>query len=325
MTPGVLVADEPTTALDVTMEAQIIHLLRELRTDYHGAIVVVTHHLGVVGELCDRVYVMYAGEVVEEGLRGRDLPRARHPYTRALIACDPAHFDEHTPILPTIPGRCRISCTRRPAAASPTAAPGAQAAAAKWPRPGSGFPTPNPPSATRPGHDRRFWILPASRSICPAGGLFDALLPGASAASMSSTAFAVVEAGETLGLVGESGSGKTTLARAMLGLSPISAGTIPFDGAELRTKPSFANCARAAMMFQDPVASLSPRMNVGALLTEPFIIHGVAMQTARRRPRNCWHASAFAPTLPAAIRTSCPAARRAASAWPARWRCSPSW
>lgn len=68
MTPSILIADEPTTALDVTMEAQIIHLLRELRQDYQGAILVVTHHLGVVGELCDRVYVMYAGEVVEEGL-----------------------------------------------------------------------------------------------------------------------------------------------------------------------------------------------------------------------------------------------------------------
>ena len=105
MTPEVLVADEPTTALDVTMEAQIIHLLRELRHDHQGTIIVVTHHLGVVGELCDRVYVMYAGQVVEEGLVDDIYHAPRHPYTAALIACDPAHLETHTPVLPTIPGR----------------------------------------------------------------------------------------------------------------------------------------------------------------------------------------------------------------------------
>ncbi len=105
MKPSVLVADEPTTALDVTMEAQIIHLMRELRADYDGAIIVVTHHLGVIAELCDRVYVMYAGQIVEEGLVDDIYHAPRHPYTKALIACDPAHLEQHTPLLPTIPGR----------------------------------------------------------------------------------------------------------------------------------------------------------------------------------------------------------------------------
>ena len=105
MNPTILVADEPTTALDVTMEAQIIHLLRDLRRDYQGAILVITHHLGVVAELCDRVYVMYAGEVVEEALVDDLFHAPRHPYTSALIACDPGHFEQATPILPTIPGR----------------------------------------------------------------------------------------------------------------------------------------------------------------------------------------------------------------------------
>ncbi len=105
MAPQVLVADEPTTALDVTMEAQIIHLLRELRKDYNGAIVIITHHLGLVGELCDRVYVMYAGEVVEEGSTDDVYHHPRHPYTQALIACDPANLHDQTPVLPTIPGR----------------------------------------------------------------------------------------------------------------------------------------------------------------------------------------------------------------------------
>ena len=105
MQPHVLIADEPTTALDVTMEAQIIHLLRTLKDDHQGAIVIVTHHLGVVGELCDRVYVMYAGEVVEEATVDEIYHSPRHPYTAALIACDPAQLADRVARLPTIPGR----------------------------------------------------------------------------------------------------------------------------------------------------------------------------------------------------------------------------
>ena len=105
MAPRLLIADEPTTALDVTMEAQILHLLRGLRQEINGAIVIITHHLGVVGELCDRVYVMYAGQVVEEALVDDIYHNAKHPYTRALIGCDPAHLAIKTVVLPTIPGR----------------------------------------------------------------------------------------------------------------------------------------------------------------------------------------------------------------------------
>jgi len=104
MRPMLLIADEPTTALDVTMEAQIIHLLRELRHELQGAIVVITHHLGVIGELCDRVYVMYAGEVVEEGTTDEIYHNPAHPYTQALIACDPGHIEGPLDHLPTIPG-----------------------------------------------------------------------------------------------------------------------------------------------------------------------------------------------------------------------------
>ncbi len=105
MQPSIFLADEPTTALDVTMEAQIIHLLRELRNELDGAIIVVTHHLGVVAELCDRVYVMYAGQIVEQALVDDLFHAPRHPYTKALIACDPAHIHDTTSRLPTIPGR----------------------------------------------------------------------------------------------------------------------------------------------------------------------------------------------------------------------------
>jgi len=110
--PSLLIADEPTTALDVTMEAQIIHLFRELRRDYGGGILIVTHHLGVVAELCDRVYVMYQGEVVEGGDVDDIFHKPRHPYTRALLACDPARIIERTSYLPVISESERASFLR---------------------------------------------------------------------------------------------------------------------------------------------------------------------------------------------------------------------
>jgi ABC-type dipeptide/oligopeptide/nickel transport system ATPase component len=112
VSPSLLIADEPTTALDVTMEAQIIHLFRELRRDYGGGILIVTHHLGVVAELCDRVYVMYQGNVVEEGSVDDIFHHPRHPYTRALITCDPARLPERADYLPVISEAQRASFTK---------------------------------------------------------------------------------------------------------------------------------------------------------------------------------------------------------------------
>ena len=104
MDPMLLIADEPTTALDVTMEAQIIHLIRELRRELEATIVVVSHNLGLIAELCDEVVVMYAGEVVETGDVRAIFHRAAHPYTRALLECDPARERTRTRRLPVIPG-----------------------------------------------------------------------------------------------------------------------------------------------------------------------------------------------------------------------------
>ena len=104
MNPALLIADEPTTALDVTLEAQVIHLIRELRNTFECSILFVSHNLGLIAELCDEVVVMYAGEVVEQG-EVRDLfHNAKHPYTQMLLECDPARITEVRPELPTIPG-----------------------------------------------------------------------------------------------------------------------------------------------------------------------------------------------------------------------------
>lgn len=102
--PDLLIADEPTTALDATLEVQIIERLKELQTDFGCAILFISHHLGVIAELCDRVVVMYAGAVVESGTVREIFHHPKHPYTRRLIECDPGHIKTRARVLPTIPG-----------------------------------------------------------------------------------------------------------------------------------------------------------------------------------------------------------------------------
>ena len=102
--PDLLIADEVTTALDVTLEAQILHLLRELRGEINGSILFISHNLGAIAEICDRVVVLYAGEVVEQGPIADIFEQPRHPYTRALIACDPARIADARRELPVISG-----------------------------------------------------------------------------------------------------------------------------------------------------------------------------------------------------------------------------
>ena len=104
MNPALLIADEPTTALDVTLEAQVIHLIRELQSSFQCSILFVSHNLGLIAELCDEVVVMYAGEVVEQGEVHDLFHNAQHPYTQMLLECDPARITEVGPELPTIPG-----------------------------------------------------------------------------------------------------------------------------------------------------------------------------------------------------------------------------
>ena len=102
--PALLIADEPTTALDATLEVQIIHRLQQLQRDFGCAILFISHHLGVIAELCDEVVVMYAGEVVECGATRDVFDKPRHPYTRKLLECDPARIEQATRNLPVIPG-----------------------------------------------------------------------------------------------------------------------------------------------------------------------------------------------------------------------------
>ncbi|MBS0319094.1 MAG: dipeptide ABC transporter ATP-binding protein [Proteobacteria bacterium] len=242
--PSLLIADEPTTALDVTVQAQILALMRSLRDELGMAMLFITHDMGVVAETADRVVVMQGGRVVEQDDVMTLFTAPREPYTQALLRAVPrlgALADEDFPRKFDLPG----------------AAPDAAGAA---PRPGA---------VLLRVHDltTRFavkggWLGRAQRRVHAVERVsFD------------------LRAGETLALVGESGCGKSTTGRSLLKLVPITSGHVEFDGRDL--VPLSAQAMRPVrrdiqMVFQDPFASLDPRVTVGYSIAEPLYIHGVA-------------------------------------------------
>jgi len=307
MDPMLLIADEPTTALDVTMEAQIIHLIQELQAEFDATIMVVSHNLGLIAELCDEVVVMYAGEVVENGGVREIFHNASHPYTRALLECDPARELIRSRFLPTIPGdvpdlharprgcvfasRCSSvfdACHDRQPAAQPVSAPGHTACCHLLdatippdarPRPSAATPLVEPPEFARRAEaalldvrDLRVRFRTMGNLKARLKGVSDPFVDAVLHASLS------LKSGETLGLVGESGSGKTTLGRAILGLVAAQSGSAKFEGRELlglSAREFMPMRQHMAMMFQDPNGSLSPRQTIRSLFTEPFEIHGL--------------------------------------------------
>ncbi|MDE2913013.1 MAG: oligopeptide ABC transporter ATP-binding protein OppD [Paracoccaceae bacterium] len=328
MDPALLIADEPTTALDVTMEAQIIHLIREVQSEFGCTVMVVSHNLGLIAELCDEVVVMYAGEVVEHGGVESIFFDARHPYTQALLECDPAHDLEHRRFFPTIAGDVPdLHATPRGCVFAPRCPYAGDACRSTRPRPwpitqgdrvfhDSGIQDARWSDARVDGpshrarchrHDPEFASqlslnVPArrpgrARSVGPTNETppllvidqlrvrFPIMSPARAVVTRTKDRFVdavadvslTVRPGETLGLVGESGSGKTTLGRAVLGLNPVASGSLTFRGEALvgLSQRAYRKKRRdIAMMFQDPIGSLSPRQTVRQLLTEPLIVHG---------------------------------------------------
>ena len=308
MDPLLLIADEPTTALDVTMEAQIIHLIRELQAEMHATILVVSHNLGLIAELCDEVVVMYAGEVVENGDVNEIFHQAAHPYTRALLECDPARELTRTNYLPTIPGdlpdlhlkpqgcvfaaRCDQAMSICPDQQPVQFAADGNGHMARChlldPKieKSSRTEAKNTASATderavsKSKSDGRLLEVDNLRVRFRTMGGIKARLSGVEDPFVDAVlnASLSLKAGETLGLVGESGSGKTTLGRAILGLVEPYSGSAKFQGQELvglAAKEFMPMRQHMAMMFQDPIGSLSPRQTVRSLFIEPFEIHGL--------------------------------------------------
>ncbi len=271
--PKLLIADEPTTALDVTVQAQILELLDRLRRDRGMAVLLITHDLGVVSQYCDRVAVMYGGRIVETATAGDLFAHPAHRYTGALLATIPAANPPGVE-LPAIPG------TVPPLG---TAAFGVQLSSALrrhgrcLRRSGAGT------GRRRPSHRL---LEPRGMSLLQITGL-SKTYPGPQGRVVQavSEVSLTVEAGEVLGVVGESGCGKSTLGQAALRLIEPTAGEIRFDGQDLR-KLSRAGMRRARqdlqIIFQDPFGALNPRHRVGRIVGEPLLVQHRMGRAARR-------------------------------------------
>ena len=249
--PSLLIADEPTTALDVTVQAQILTLIRLLQDEMHMAVMFITHDMGVVAEIADRVVVMYHGAKAEEGTAEAIFEAPRERYTRALLSAVPrlgSMRGEDTPRKYTLVMTNGTRETAEPAREH--ASPGEKAPLLKV----RGLTTRFPVKSGFFGRVRR--RVHAVEHVS-----FD------------------IAAGETLALVGESGCGKSTTGRSLLRLVDIEGGSIEFAGRDIATLPApeLRSVRREIqMIFQDPFASLDPRLTVGFSIAEPLYVHGVA-------------------------------------------------
>ncbi|MDT0408384.1 MULTISPECIES: dipeptide ABC transporter ATP-binding protein [Streptomyces] len=238
--PGLLIADEPTTALDVTVQAEILDLLRRLAVDTGTGVLLVTHNMGVVADFVDRVAVMYRGEIVETGPVEDVLLRPGHDYTRRLLAAVP-----RLSVAEAVAEERAEAAQRKPEAVRD--------------EPTSSARTPEAPAPVAELTD-----------ISVVFGRGKAAVRALDGVSLH------VGPGETLGLVGESGSGKSTAARVALGLIPPTSGTVTLFGSDLgRTKGRARRALRSGIgvVLQDPVASLDARMTVGECVAEPLRVH----------------------------------------------------
>ena len=309
--PSLLIADEPTTALDVTIQAQILDLLRELNRDFGTAIVLISHDLGVIARVCTRTLVMYGGEVVEEGPTEHLLRDPRHPYTWALINAVP-RIDETTRgdrRLTTIEGQppdplampegCRFAprcpfkvarCDEHPELAEVAAGrkarcwvtqAGTTLAPARHAATAAATPEHRPAAATDPILRVRGLV---KHFALPKTGFFERPRHVHAVDEVDLDVFP----GETVGLVGESGCGKSTLARVVTRIHRPDAGEIRFDGVDIaqanqgQIRPLRR---RMQMVFQDPYASLNPRMSVADILGEPLRFHGLTGGSQETRER----------------------------------------
>ncbi|PFG34264.1 ABC transporter ATP-binding protein [Sanguibacter antarcticus] len=257
--PEVIVADEPTTALDVTVQAQILDLLRDLRDRLGTAIVLITHNMGVVADLADRVVVMYRGEVVEQASVQDLFESPQHPYTQRLLAA--------------VPYLGRATRTELPGAA-----PHATVVEPDQARTSTAA---DPGSTVEPGKSTREVPALAVENLVVD---FAGRLGSPSVRAIDDVSFAIAP-GAVLGLVGESGSGKTTAGRCAVGLVPASRGSVKVFGDDLAHASAQSLRAlrrRFGFVFQDPAASLNPRASVGACISEPLVVHDEGDHASRR-------------------------------------------
>ena len=309
--PDLLIADEPTTALDVTIQAQVLELLQQIQQDTHMAIMLITHDLGIVAGMADRVAVMYAGQLVEEASRDRFFADPRHPYSQRLFESLPS-VAKRDHALKTIPGfvpvldrdfsgcrfaercdlawdycrshepswsistdhhhvRCHLADDRVHA---PASAPGSA----------SESPRPHAPASTR--DDRLLLEVSDLKVYFPIHqGVFKRVVGQVYAVDGVSMR---LPEGHTQALVGESGCGKTTVGKGILQLIRPTGGSVRFDGTDLtRLKGERLRRMRSdfQFIFQDPYSSMNPRMRVGDIVEEGMIAQGIGNSGQERRKR----------------------------------------
>jgi glutathione transport system ATP-binding protein len=244
--PALLIADEPTTALDVTIQAQILQLIRVLQQEMQMGVIFITHDMGVVAEIADRVLVMRQGESVEQGTVRELFTAPQQPYTQALLAAVPKLGSMATQDFP-----------------------------AKFPLP-KGTENGGPQDTVPPGVAPILQVENLVTRFDLRSGILNRVTRRVHA--VENVSFELYP-GETLGLVGESGCGKSTTGRSLLKLVDSQRGTITFDGRQINQLkgPALQHLRRdIQFIFQDPYASLDPRLTVGFSIMEPLLVHNVA-------------------------------------------------
>ena len=287
--PKLIIADEPTTALDVTIQAQVLDLLDDLRRRLGMALLLITHDLGVVAQWADRVTVMYAGRIVEQAPTRPFFAQPRHPYARGLLgasvseASDGAEGGHYTTRrLTEIPGTIA-------SAAGEPGCPFAPRCPEMIPACRTAPPALAACRGRRAGMSPASWKLPRSEvhgmALLSVEGVHTRYVSrGRSVAAVDGVSLQIA-AGETVGLVGESGCGKSTLGKTILRLLEPSEGSIRLGGQELaglgqRALLPFRR--RMQMVFQDPFGALNPRQTIESLLDTPLKVHGVRQRAERR-------------------------------------------
>ncbi|AOF94192.1 ABC transporter ATP-binding protein [Sinorhizobium sp. RAC02] len=294
--PKVIIADEPTTALDVTIQAQILDLLRSLVKETGVGLVLITHNLALVARYADRVNVMYGGRIVESGSVEEVLRRPRHRYTAGLLMAVPRLDQPRQARLHTIPGqppspaRFPAGCAFSPRCGAATAACGSVPTDtvaggrhyACFHPVVDALPQDGHPAAA--GSERS-----PGETVLSVRGLTRhfPLKRGAVVRAAEDVSFDIPQGG-TLGLVGESGCGKTTVVRTLLRLQDATGGRADFEGRDILTagkRDLLALRRQIQVVYQDPSTSLNPRHRIGSILAEPLLVHGICKDQREARTR----------------------------------------